>query len=151
MKTAGAGALSLAISTALEFSGLGGPIPTLIAATTAVALAIYLLRTRGSEDAQVGVASGLGDRCQRLGNELVVFARRRESENAGWPAQRAHETDTSSLYATRFASEVVALLRDLVREGCLGAEEANAWVVPDDVHAIERLGRRLLQLGLAAD
>lgn len=151
MKAAAAGALSIAASAALQFSGLGGPVPTIVAAATATALAIYLLRTRTAADASAEAPPGLGERCQHLGNELVAFARRRKNENAGSPAQRAHETDTSSLYATRYGPEVITLLRDLVREGCLGTEEASAWMVPDDVQAIELLGRRLLQLGLAAD
>jgi hypothetical protein len=147
---AAAGALSIAASAALQFSGLGGPIPTVIAAGTALALAIYLWRTRSGRG-KANTAPGLGERCQELGNDLIRFARRRRSENQGSPAPHAHETDTSFLYASNYAAKVVALLRDLVREGCMGSEEANAWMVPDGVNAIEQLGRRLLQLGLAAD
>jgi hypothetical protein len=151
MKAVAAGALSIAASAALQFSGLGGPVPTLIAAGTAAALAIYLLRTRPEGNARQEAAPRPGERCQRLGNELVAFARQRRNENASSSAQRAHESDTTSLYTRRYGSEVVTLLRDLVREGCLGTEEANTWMVPDDVQEIELLGRRLLQLGLATD
>lgn len=150
MKAAAAGALSIAASAALQFSGLGGPAPTALAAITAAVLAAYLLRSAADESG-MNVVPGLGEKCQRVGNVLVVFARRRMSESPGQAGTRAHATDTASMYAANYADEVTALLRELVRNGCMGAEEANAWMVPDDVQAIELLGRRLLQLGLAAD
>jgi hypothetical protein len=86
-----------------------------------------------------------------MGHELVAFARRRMRESPGQAGQHAHETDTASLYASKYAPRVTTLLRELVLEGCIGAEEANGWMVPEDVQAIELLGRRLLQLGFAAD
>jgi hypothetical protein len=151
MKTPAAGALSIAASAALQFSGLGGPVPTILAALTAAGLAIYLLWCLAVDETGTIVVPGLGEKCQRVGNALVVFARRRMSESPGQAGTQAHATDTSLMYAVNYADEVTALLRELVRNGCMGAEEANAWMVPDDVQAIELLGRRLLQLGLAAD
>ena len=150
MKAVAAGALSIAASAALQFSGVGGPVATIVAAATAVALAAYWIR-REIADRREERTQGLGERCQRLGNELVSFARRRMNEGPGQAGKNAHETDTTFLYANRYAQPVASLLRELVRQDCMGEEEAKAWMVPDNVQAIELLGRRLLQLGLATD
>ena len=69
------------------------------------------------------------------------------AEAAAWGARRAHDADTMALYQERFAERVIAVVLRLRKAGRLGVSEAQGLVAPPDPAAIERLGRRLIELG----
>ncbi|HUC08659.1 MAG TPA: hypothetical protein VMR96_11290 [Solirubrobacterales bacterium] len=101
-------------------------------------------------------------KARRLGNDLVAFSRRRlasvpRDEGAAWrqllggsKPRREYEADTMSLFRERFSEGLLQLIDDLRNAGLIGLAEARSLSTPANPDAIERIGRRLIELGTQA-
>lgn len=158
-------ALPVAIGAALQISGLTGPTLTIVAwvlvGLTTAFLVVHTIWSR-RKNLRVGWASGW----HRLGEDLVAFRKDRRTDSLTmtsltWPPRRVapwhrkrrraehqqlHDADTMLLFGELFGKRVHRSLRELREAGLIGEIEAETLAKPECPGAIERLGRRLIEL-----
>ena len=137
-------ALPVAIGAGIQVSGIGGTTAAIIAWSLVGLVLVYLawdaLRGAGGKEEPVG------ETARGLGKELLTFAQGRHAQHRAGSA-RAFEADTMSLFHERFGDRVVWVIDKLRDTGRIGVREAQMLIAPSRPAGIERLGRRLIELG----
>lgn len=149
--------LSVALGTALQASGVGGPVASVAAWSVVVLLTVFLLFQHARTGRGEGSLSDLALRTRRMGHSLVDFGRVRRASaprqmgHRWWfgrsHSRREYEDDTMSLFRERFGEPLLKVVDDLRRTGLIGLAEARRLTAPSTPDAIERVGHRLIELG----
>lgn len=150
-------ALSIALGTALQISGLGGPLARTVAWSAVVMLAAFLVFQHATKRGKAAISvTDLAHRSWQLGHDLVNFRRSRKASaprraRRWWAAltnsKREYEADTMSLFRERFGEALQEVVDELRGTGLVGVSEALTLKAPKSPGAIERVGKRLIQLG----
>lgn len=150
-------ALSIALSTALQVSGLGGSLVNVIAWTAVAMLLASLIFQHIRKVKGAGSMTDLGHRTWQLGHDLVNFKRSRKAFTPKWTkprlwigpssSKREYEADTMSIFSQRFERVLHKVVDELRIMGLVGVSEALTLKAPKSSGAIELVGQRLIQLG----
>ena len=134
-------ALSVALGTALQISGLGGPVANAVAWSAVAFLLAMLLLQHMRGEAGSALHGEVARRARRFGNDLIAFSRRRHASSprdrrATWRSwltgsqfRREYDADTMSLFRERFGEGLLQLVDDMRSVGLIGRASCRERVL----------------------